>query len=79
MEIQSPSSERTLGTIEQHWSPAEIAKLLHVDVETVRRLFKDEPGIVVLQKPARKGKRPYRTMRIPQTVVNRVVRRFQTT
>jgi hypothetical protein len=47
------------------------------DVETIRRLFDDEPGMVVLQTPIKKGKRPYRTIRIPQTVLDRVHRRLQ--
>ena len=63
--------------IERHYTPGEVAGLWHFDVETIRRLFDKEPGVVVLQALAKKGKRPYKTIRIPQTVLDRVHRRLQ--
>jgi hypothetical protein len=63
--------------IENHFTATEVAGLWKFDVETIRRLFDDEPGVVVLQAPAKKGKRPYKTIRIPQTVLDRVHRRLQ--
>jgi hypothetical protein len=81
MQSQLQSSERDINApgVEQHWSPAEIAGMWGVDAEIVRRLFKNEPGIIVFQTLAKKGKRPYKTIRIPQTVFDRVYRRLQTT
>ena len=61
---------------ERHFTPAEVAELWHFDVETIRRLFDNEPGVMVLQTLARRGKRPYRTIRIPQSVLDRVHRRL---
>jgi hypothetical protein len=40
---------------------AEVAKRLKVNEETVRRLFVDKPGVIVISFP-RKGKRVYRTV-----------------
>lgn len=54
---------------------AEVAGRLKVHEETVRRLFEDEPGVLVLCRP-RKGRRHYRTLRIPEPVFSRVVTRF---
>jgi hypothetical protein len=54
-----------------------VAELWHLDVETVRRIFQDQPGVVVLQAPAKKGRRPYKTLRIPESVLDRVHKRLQ--
>jgi hypothetical protein len=62
---------------EQHYAPAEVAGLWHLDVETIRRMFQDEPGVMVLQSPVKKGRRPYKTIRIPQSVLERVHKRLQ--
>lgn len=53
---------------------AEVAERLKVNEETVRRLFVDEPGVIVISFP-RKGKRLYRTARIPEDVLRRVLAR----
>jgi hypothetical protein len=62
---------------ERHYAPVEVAGLWHLDVETIRRIFQDEPGIIVLQAPIKKGRRPYKTIRIPQSVLERVHRRLR--
>ena len=53
---------------------AEVAKRLKVNEETARRLFLNEPGVIVICYP-RKGVRVYRTLRIPESVCARVVKR----
>ena len=62
---------------ERHYTPAEVADLWHLNVETIRRMFQDEPGVVVIQGTPKKGKRPYKTIRIPQSVLERVHKRLQ--
>lgn len=47
---------------------------LKVNEETVRRLFLHEPGVIVISFP-RKGRRVYRTVRIPEDVLQRVIAR----
>jgi len=54
---------------------AQVAERLKVNLETVRRLFLNEPGVIVICFP-RRGKRVYRTLRIPDHVFQRVLRRF---
>jgi hypothetical protein len=56
---------------------AEVAERLKVNEETVRRLFLHEPGVIVICFP-RRGKRAYRTLRIPESVFQRVLTRFTT-
>ncbi len=53
----------------------EVAERLKVNEETVRRLFKSEPGVIVISFP-RRGRRVYRTLRVPEAVFRRVVERF---
>jgi hypothetical protein len=53
----------------------EIAQRLKVNEETVRRLFVNEPGVVVICFPKR-GRRVYRTLRIPEAVFTRVLTKF---
>jgi hypothetical protein len=64
------------ATFDRHFTLEEIATNWHVSVDTIRRLFQDEPGVVVLVR-ARPGRRTYRTIRIPESVVLRVHRRMQ--
>ena len=54
---------------------ADVAKRLKADDDTVRRLFIDKPGVIVISFP-RRGRRTYRTLRIPESVYVRVVTRF---
>ena len=53
------------------YAPTEVAKMLRVSVDTIRRLLAHEPGVIVIYIP-KKGKRPYRTLRIPQSVLDRL-------
>jgi hypothetical protein len=62
---------------ESYFTVAEVAKRLKVNEETVRRLFLHEPGVIVICFP-RKGRRVYRTLRIPERVYQRVLTRFTT-
>jgi len=68
MGIQAQDSEMYLTV-------AEVAGRLKVNEETVRRLFVNEPGVVVICFP-RRGRRVYRTLRIPESVFRRVVVRL---
>jgi hypothetical protein len=53
----------------------EVAERLKVNEDTARRLFMNEPGVIVICFP-RKGKRVYRTVRIPDSVFKRVITRL---
>ena len=60
-------------------TPAEIAKANKFDPETVRRLFRDEPGVIKLGHPRKGRKKPYFTLRIPRQVYDRVMSRMTVT
>jgi hypothetical protein len=60
-------------TFERHFTPKEIAELWQLDESTVRRLFMDEPGVLVYGKERRRdGRRDYVTLRIPASVAQAV-------
>ena len=62
---------------ERCYTPSEVAALWRLSVEMIRRLFQNEPSVMVIQGPIRKGKRPYKTIRIPHSVLERVRARLQ--
>jgi hypothetical protein len=53
----------------------DVAERLKVNEETVRLLFVNEPGVAVIRFPKR-GRRVYRTLRIPEAVLKKVLTRF---
>ena len=57
--------------LERHFSIQELAKIWHVSDETVRVRFINEPGVLRFQN----GK--HITMRIPQSIAEKVYRRLQ--
>ena len=70
------NTERSVQpTFERHYSVEELAGMWGMSVDFVRRLFLREPGVVVFwrQQP---GRRVYRTLRIPESVAERVHRRM---
>jgi len=60
---------------ERHYSPAEIAAMWNLSDDAVRKLFQKELGVLVLGCSAT-HKRRYTTLRIPESVVQRVHRRM---
>jgi hypothetical protein len=63
-----------VNPFERQYTPQELAEMWKLDETTIRRLFIDEPGVLKLGNGARRGKRSYTTLRIPESVVTRVYR-----
>jgi hypothetical protein len=75
--IRAASAHFSDDPIEQkHFSPAELAKAWGVSVETIRSIFRTEPGVLKLGKTGAKYRRGYVTLRIPEEVAQRVHRRL---
>lgn len=53
----------------------ELANLWSLGVDKIRELFENEPDVLKIQKPPKRGKRQYVTLRIPERVAERVKRR----
>ena len=60
---------------ERHYAPDELGQLWNLSADTVRRLFEREPGVLVIER-AQKRARRYRTLRIPESVAQRVHRQL---
>jgi len=71
------SSELESRVLERHWTVAEVAEAWQLSRDAVRRLFQNEPGVFALRDTnPRRRKRPYVTLRIPQSVLERVHRQY---
>jgi hypothetical protein len=64
------------AAIEKHFSPTELAKAWGVSTETIRSIFRTEPGVLKLGRPGTKFRRGYFTLRIPEQVAERVHRKL---
>jgi len=71
------ASSRNGGpALERHFSVHEIADSWKLCENSVRALFKDEPGVVRIERPRSRWKRGYSTLRVPQSVLERVHQRM---
>jgi hypothetical protein len=62
---------------EPHYTPKQLAKLWGVSVQTITRLFENEPGVLILGSAIEtRFTKKYRTIRIPASVAARVHERF---
>jgi len=61
---------------EHHFQPADLAKLWGLSPTKIRRMFEDEPGVLRIGQPSRRVgrilKRSYHSLRIPESVAQRV-------
>ena len=60
----------------KHFSPAELAEAWGLSTDTIRNLFRNEPGVLKIGERASRFRRGYITLRIPQEVAERVHRRL---
>lgn len=59
------------------FSVREVAALTGWSPQTITRMFEDEPGVFVLERPTKMNKRRYRSIRIPRAVYERVIRKYE--
>lgn len=68
-------SDAKVVSIEQHYRFRDLKEKFHLSDRSLRRLFADEPGVVVLPHEICRKKRKYETVLIPESVVLRVLNR----
>lgn len=71
--IREPAST---AAFERHFSPEELAEVWGLSGDTIRRIFENEPGVLVHERSRKRHSRRYRTLRIPESVALRVHRRL---
>lgn len=64
--------------IERHFSPADLADRWSLSQDTIRRMFENEPGVLIFENSERSSSRRRRTLRIPESVAERVYCRLST-
>ena len=64
-----------IALTERHYSIKELAQMWGLSTVAIRRMFRNEPGVVRFGAERRGHKRDYVTLRIPANVVERVYRR----
>lgn len=57
---------------EKYYTPDELSELWAVSTETIRSIFRNEPGVLKIGKPGTRNKRAYFTLRIPADVAERI-------
>ena len=62
---------------EKHYSIVEISKLWALSQKTVRKIFENEPGVIQWGTAETMRKRGYRTLRVPETILQRVHRKMR--
>lgn len=62
--------------MEQHYTPVQLAKRWGLSATSVRELFRNEPGVIMIDRPEKMHKRGYVSMRIPESVAERVYSRL---
>lgn len=61
---------------EKLYTVNEVAEAMRLSDETIRRWFRDEPGVLKHSSPKSRFKRPYTTLLIPDSVFRRVWNRM---
>jgi hypothetical protein len=71
----SPSEASDPPSCQRHYTVAQVAEMWNLSEDAVRRLFCNEPGVLALgDSSVGRRKRRYVTLRIPQSVIDRVHR-----
>jgi hypothetical protein len=73
-QLGDAATDRTV-IMEHHYTPEELGGLWNLSADTVRRLFERESGVLVIERTRARARR-YRTLRIPESVAQRVHRRL---
>jgi hypothetical protein len=66
-----------VSALEKHYSPGQVAELWETSAKTIRELFRHEPDVLKIERPERRSKRGYTTLRIPESVLTRVHARLR--
>lgn len=64
-----------MAPLERHYSPRELGAIWGMSHDSIIRMFKNEPGVLKMSPPKRRGTRTRTTLRIPESVVAAVYER----
>jgi len=61
-----------MTALDPHFTVDQISERWGLSRKVITRLFEDEPGVLRICAPRLRSKRPYVTLRIPESVLQRV-------
>lgn len=73
----APDQAASDKAMERHYSLEQIGELWGLSTRTVRKMFENEPGIIVFGNTGSLKRRRYLTLRVPESVLLRVHRRLR--
>lgn len=77
LELFMQQQQTAAASTEPHYTAEQVAEFWSLDANSVRRVFRDEPGVLKFgNDKSTYQKRAYTTIRIPQSVLDRVYRRM---
>jgi hypothetical protein len=62
---------------EKHYTILEIADMWGISADLARDTFRNEPGVIVFERPGTKTKRAYSTIRVPESVAETVYNKMR--
>jgi len=66
-----------MTTVEdKHYSPKELAEMWGLSAQTIREIFRREPGVLKIGSNGTRTRRAYKMLRIPKSVAERVHNRL---
>ncbi len=74
--MEALAQQENVVLAERHYAVIEVAEMWNLSADKVRELFEHEPGVLVIGDRNPRHKRRYLTLRIPQTVLQRVHNRL---
>ncbi len=70
--MEALAQQENVVHVERHYAVIEVAEMWNLSPDKVREIFEHEPGVLVIGDRNPRYKRRYLTLRIPQTVLQRV-------
>jgi hypothetical protein len=61
-----------MAALERHYSVAEVAALWQLSEDSIRKIFRDNPGVLKIGSAETRFKRAYLSIRIPESIVQKV-------
>ncbi|MGD1215474.1 MAG: hypothetical protein ABR861_10870 [Terriglobales bacterium] len=65
-----------MSAFERHLTPKEISRMWGWSTKTVIRRFRNEPGVLLVERAESRTKRPYSQITIPESVMVKVHERY---
>ncbi len=74
--METIAQRENVALAERHYAVIEVAEMWNLSADKIREIFEHEPGVLVIGDRNPRHKRRYITLRIPQTVLQRVHNRL---